>query len=146
VRLALFWLLLWAVWVPLLFVSPVKGNALLAFSALVGIGITLSAVAVAIPTRGARRRVSEAKAAELAELRRTIERERDTALDANHPNRVDAAARLPGLLAYEARIEAVPEWLLDPRSLRRVGLYLLIPLASWVGGALIERLVDVALD
>jgi len=31
-------------------------------------------------------------------------------------------------------------------TLRRGALCLLIPLASWVGGAMIERLVDAALD
>jgi hypothetical protein len=146
VRLALFWLLLWAVWVPLLFVSPVEGNALMAFSVLIGVGIALSAVAIAIPTLGARRCVREAKAAELADVRGAIERDRGAALDPNHPDRAAAADRLPGLLAYEARVAAVPAWLLDSHSLRRVALYLLIPVASWVGGAMIERLVDAALD
>ena len=34
----------------------------------------------------------------------------------------------------------------DVEYLWRFGLYLLIPLASWVGSALVERMVDVALD
>jgi len=146
VRLALFWLLLWATWVPAMFSGALEGNALLAISVMVGVGIALSAVAIAIPTRGARRCVRERKAAELADVRETIERDRGAALDPNHPDRAAAAARLPGLLAYEVRVAAVPESLLDARSLRRVGLYLLIPLASWLGGAMIERLVDAVLD
>ncbi len=113
---------------------------------LVGVGIALSALAIAIPTRGARRCLRETKAAQLADVRGTIERDRVAALDPNHPDRAAAAARLPGLLAYEVRVAAVPEWLLDAHSLRRVGLYLLIPLASWVGGAMIERFVDAVLD
>jgi hypothetical protein len=53
--------------------------------------------------------------------------------------------RLPGLLAWESRVESVPEWPIDAAALRRIALYLLIPLGSWVGGALVERLVDALL-
>jgi hypothetical protein len=146
VRLALFWLLLWAIWVPTLFMMPMERNVLLATVTLMGVGILLSAVAIAISTLGVHRRLRETKAAELANVRGAIERDRTAALSADHPDRAAAADRLPGLLAYEARVEAVPEWLLDSHSLRRLGLYLLIPVASWVGGAMIERLVDAALD
>jgi hypothetical protein len=146
IRLALFWLLLFAMWVPMLFVLPLGGNALVAPALLLGVGIILSAVAIAIPTVGARRCIREAKVVELDEVRLAIERDRRAALDANHPESAAAATRLPGLIAYESHIEAVPEWLLDARSLGRVGLYLLIPVASWVAGALVERVVDTALE
>jgi hypothetical protein len=144
VRLALFWVLLWAIWVPVLFVGPIEDVMGLLMVIVAGSG--LSTVAITLPTLGARRRVGETKAAELAEVRGTIDCDRAAALDPNHPDRAAAAARLPGLLAYEARVAAVSVWLLDSHSLRRVGLYLLIPLVSWVGGAMIERLVDAALD
>ena len=146
VRLALFWLLFWAIWVPVLFTGEMEQNVLLASSVMIGVGIALSAVAIAIPTLGARRCVREAKAAALADVRGAIERDRGAALDPEHPDRAAAAARLPGLLAYEARVAAISGWLLDAQSLRRVGLYVLIPLASWLGGAMVERLVDAALD
>ena len=119
---------------------------MLATTTLMGVGVVLSALAIAIPTLGVHRRLRETKAAELADVRRAIERDRTAALGPDHPDRAAATDRLPGLLAYEARIEAVPEWLLDSHSLQRLGLYLLIPVASWVGGAMIERLVDAALD
>ena len=56
----------------------------------------------------------------------------------------DAAelARLPGLLALESRLEAVREWPFDTSSLARFGLYLLIGLGSWIGAAMVERLID----
>ena len=146
VRLALFWLVLWAIWVPVLFLGPFGGDALPALAILLGIGSALSIVAITLPTLGVRSRLREAKAAELAEVRQAIERDRGAALDADHPGRDAAAARLPGLLAYEDRVAGISEALLDAGSLRRLGLYLLIPLASWVGGAMIERLVDAVLD
>jgi hypothetical protein len=146
VRLALFWLMLWAIWVPFLFLGPVEGDALLSMSAMLGAGSALSAIAVTLPTRGARRRLREAKAAQLADVRDAIEIDRGASLDPNHPDRTAAAARLQGLLAYEARVEGISESLFDAHSLRRMALYLLIPLASWVGGAMIERLMDALLD
>jgi len=49
------------------------------------------------------------------------------------------------MLAYEARIESVREWPFDTSTLSRFALFLLIPLVSWIGGALVERIVDSAL-
>ena len=63
----------------------------------------------------------------------------------------DAAASdrqppLPALLAWEARIESVREWPFDTPTLVRFALFLLIPLGSWLGGAVVERVVDLVLD
>ena len=55
-------------------------------------------------------------------------------------------SRIDELLSWEARVEAVREWPIDARALRRFGLYLLIPLLSWSGGALMERGIDALLD
>ena len=46
------------------------------------------------------------------------------------------------LVAYEERTERVREWPFDAPTLFRFALYLLIPLGSWLGGAVMERLVD----
>ena len=37
------------------------------------------------------------------------------------------------------------EWPFDASTLARFGLYLLIPLGSWAGGALVERLINAIL-
>ena len=58
----------------------------------------------------------------------------------------DAGGRLPGLLAYKHEIESVREWPFDAPTLIRFFLYVAIPLGSWVGGALVERLLGAALD
>ena len=57
-----------------------------------------------------------------------------------------AGAKIPGLLAFENRIESVREWPFDAPTLTRFFLYVAIPLGSWVGGALVERLLGAALD
>ncbi len=50
------------------------------------------------------------------------------------------------LLAYKTQVESTPEWPFDSSTLFRFGLYLFIPIASMVGGALVERVVDMVLD
>jgi hypothetical protein len=57
-----------------------------------------------------------------------------------------AAFVLPGLLAYKHEIESVREWPFDAPTLARFFLYVAIPLGSWIGGALVERLLGAALD
>jgi hypothetical protein len=49
-------------------------------------------------------------------------------------------------LAYPDRVEAMREWPFDSSTLLRFGLYLFIPVASMVGGALVERVLDLVLD
>ncbi len=113
--------------------------AVLGFVLAVATGIFL------IPVRGVHRRVLQAKRHELRRLRAEIARDR-RAVRALGPDAGEAAQRLPGLLAYETRIESVREWPFDTPTLWRFLLYLSIPVASWLGGALVERLVDQLLD
>lgn len=46
------------------------------------------------------------------------------------------------LLDYLEKVGGVREWPFDASALRRFGLYLLIPPLGWLGGALVERVVD----
>jgi hypothetical protein len=145
-RLAFFWLLIWSVFTPFLLLEPtMERGVFLAIAALIVSQIGLSAVALTIPTVDVRRRLRKAKTAELRVVREAIARDRAAIIDPRDPSAAAAAVRLPGLLAWEARIAAVPESLLDADSLRRLGLYLLLPLGSWVASALIEHVVEAAL-
>ena len=56
-----------------------------------------------------------------------------------------ALAKIGGLLALEARIQAAREWPIDFSTIGRLAFYLAIPLVSWIGGALMERAVDAAI-
>ena len=144
VRLALFTLLLWAIWAPgIFFVSEEIARASLGILAC---GVAFSGVSLWLPTRAVRRNIRAAKEAELGQVRSSIEEARGAALDASRADTDTSATRLPGLLAYEQRIADVSESLLDVGTLSRVGLYLLIPLAGWIGGALVERVVNAVLE
>ncbi len=108
--------------------------SLLVFSLVIG------GLALFLPLRGVRERIHAAKAEELSWCRERIRQARDAL--ATGSSRGD----LEELLAWEARITAVAEWPIDSSTLSRFALYLLIPLGSWAGGALVERLIDTLLD
>jgi hypothetical protein len=76
------------------------------------------------------RQIRQAKAVELERLRSEIAR-----LSSRLGADKDAAAQLQGLLAYEARIAATPEWPVDQTMLMRVGVSSLILTVPWFGQA-----------
>ena len=45
-------------------------------------------------------------------------------------------------MAYRGVVENAGSWPLDSSVLFRFALYLLIPLGSWLGGAIVERGLD----
>ncbi len=77
------------------------------------------------------RKIRAAKAAELEHVRDQIDSVRPAA-----NSNADAAMRLQGLLAYETRIAAVPEWPFDETTLFRVGASALILTLPWFGQAI----------
>jgi hypothetical protein len=54
----------------------------------------------------------------------------------------EAPGSLADALAWRAHVASVPDWPLDVPTLRRFVLYLAIPLGSWLGGALVDLLVE----
>lgn len=95
--------------------------------------LLLAAAALLMPLRGARDAIVREKASELARVNDEIRRARA------------GGGALPSLadwIAYRGLIEAVHEWPVDAPTLLRFALYLAIPLGSWFGGALVERMVD----
>jgi len=139
-RIVLFIVILMAVFSP--FGSDPRGAALL-LAALFW-NLTLLLPVFLLPLRGLRRQIRQRKAEELSRTRGEINRARETAASLGAGSA--EAAGLQGLLAFEKRIESVREWPFDAPTLTRFFLYVAIPLGSWVGGALVERLLGAALD
>jgi hypothetical protein len=106
------------------------------------VALAAAATALLLPLRGARQAIITAKRAELdwsdAELRRAR-----AALDGDAAR--GGARTLADLVAWRGLVAAVSEWPLDAPALGRFALYLAIPVGSWLGGALVERIVDVVL-
>jgi len=78
-----------------------------------------------------RRKIRIAKAAELERVRARIEAARN-----------DSGERLQGLLAYEARIQAVHEWPFDQTTLVRVFASAFILTVPWFGQAIVQYFIE----
>ena len=107
--------------------------------------VPVAAAVFVLPLRGLRRQIRSRKAEELTRVREEILLDRNLVARRDSGS-AEASTRLPGLLAFEKRIESVREWPFDASTLTRFFLYIAIPLGSWLGGALVERLLGAALD
>lgn len=114
--------------------------------AVISVTLLCATLSFTRPAQIIRRRIREAKRLELERVRGRIESAREGALSGDPERAPGHAALLPGLLAYEARIEAVNEWPFDTPTLMRFAALAIIATGSWVGGALVERFLGAVLD
>lgn len=93
-----------------------------------------------VPLLPIRKRLRERKAGELQSIQDRIRQ-----LAKNENNLLENSAalqQLQPLLDYRREIRQVKEWPFDSPAFFRLLFYLFIPPLTWVGAALIERLVD----
>ncbi len=109
------------------------------------IALGLAAAALLLPARGVRDRVRRAKHEELERVRRAIQGDIDALADSAIAKRAGTLG-LADLLAYRQYVESIREWPFDAPMLGRFALFALLPLGSWLGGALVERALGSLLD
>lgn len=97
-----------------------------------------ASLALLLPVGGARGRIRGARDAELARVRSEI-RARLEGASAPPP------LSLSDLLAWEARIRGVSSWPYDLGAWLRFAFYVTLGLGSWVGAALVERVLGAVL-
>ena len=107
--------------------------------------VAIGSAALWLPTSGVRRRMLEAKQAELARVHRAMHGDRGAQETLAVANR-DPEPSLADLLAYERFLRDLPTSPFDQGNRIRFVLYLGLPLGSWLGGALVERVIGVFLD
>lgn len=96
-----------------------------------------SIFALLLPTWGIHVRLKALKQAELKQVRKVI------AVRRNPETRtIDDAQQLRADLAIERRLMEISEWPFDAGSYGRVALYVFLGFGSWVGAALVERLLE----
>lgn len=99
--------------------------------------VAAAVVSLVVPTWGIHSRLKTLKRVELAQVRNAIASRRDP-----FTRSVDDAQQLRADLALEQRLMSVSEWPFDAGSYGRVILYVLLGFGSWVGAALVERLLE----
>lgn len=120
-------------------------EALIVLVPLLIVSSCIVLAALLLPVRGLHARLVEAKSAELSRIESAI-RGDNAALAGSPIAQREPPPSLADLIAYKGLVESAPTWPFDGSTVRRLGLYLLIPVGSWVGGALVERALAVALD
>ncbi len=114
--------------------SAAQGNLL--FLVMV---LSMATFAFVGPLATLRQAIQAEKHAELERLREQIREERaqpDAALD---------SPRLANLVGYYQLIDSAREWPVDAANLLKFIGYLLLGLGSWLGGAVVERVLDSAI-
>jgi hypothetical protein len=101
--------------------------------------------AFVFPLIGVRDKILLVKHQELERLRGEIRVERET-LNSGKSTDSPPGPRLANLIAYYQLIEQAREWPIDGANLLRFFMYLLIGLGSWLGSAIVERLLDNSLN
>ena len=103
--------------------------------------IVLAWIGMMLPLRGIRKKIRTAKDKELDWCRQSLMASRD-ALKSG----AGEQQSITEILAYRAMIENIRNWPFDSPTLVRFAIYLLIPLGSWLGGAFVERGLDLFLS
>lgn len=103
--------------------------------------LVMASCAFAVPLLGVHNNIRSVKRLELERLRSLIRKERVVVLD-RLKDENSANPRLANLITYFQLIERTREWPIDAANLLRFFLYLLIGLGSWLGSAIVERLMD----
>ncbi len=126
----------------LLFIGGSAGDAVPFTQALV---VVVAAFSLILPLQGVHRRLADQKRERLARLAEAIREGEEPVLAARPGEAPGASSHLHALLALRAQVEAAREWPWDVSTLVRFALYLAIGMGSWLGGALVERVVDLIL-
>ena len=102
--------------------------------------LVMATVAFIVPLIGVHNNIVSAKRLQLNSLRDEIRVER--AALGKPSDQHQPSPRLANLIAYHQLIGQAREWPIDAANLLRFFMYLLIGLGSWLGGAVVERLLD----
>ncbi len=116
--------------------AAAQGNA-----ALLIMILGIATAAYFIPLFGTRRNIRAAKQGELDRLRTKIRSEREITGAADTAGS-QQSPRLANLVSYYQLIESTREWPIDATNLVRLTLYLTLGLGSWLGAAVVERVLD----
>jgi hypothetical protein len=143
-RQGLLFALLWLLMPSIFALNAMDRSFALPIALLALICVAIATAALLLPVFGVHRRIREAKAAELARVVAAIRGE-PAALAGSAIARREASAGLADLIAWRGLVDSAREWPFDASMRLRFLLYLAIPVGSWLGGALVERLLGAAL-
>jgi hypothetical protein len=118
------------------------GPGAAASNGVIMIAVILGTIASLVySVSGVHRSIRREKSAELEALRERIRSEYG-AVSGESRSEPDGGTQLAGLIAYHDLIEGAPEWPFDAPMVARLALFATLGLGSWLGGAVVERLLE----
>jgi hypothetical protein len=135
--MALLWLLVPAIWA----VNLVDAPFLLVVPVISAVCLAVGSAALWLPTRGVRRRLEEAKERELATVHAALAGD-DAALRRSVLGRRRERPSVADLVAWASYVEGRSTSPFTQATRLRFILYLALPFGSWLGGALVDWLVE----
>jgi hypothetical protein len=136
----------WVLISSILSVFWVIGSAGQANVSVAVIMLAMVTGALVAPTLGVHRSIAIAKATELARVTRAIRGERNATLAPRQADAPPEDSRLGNLIQYQSFVKSVREWPFDLSIASRSLLLILLGTGSWLGGAVVERLLDVLVE
>ena len=113
-------------------------EVLISLSIIIPVSIAL----LIMPMNSIRDRISKEKHIELARIQSAMHGDRSALLES--PISRDASyVGFTGLVLYRQMINEINEWPIDYPVFMRLALYVVIPLLTWFGAAIVERLVQI---
>ncbi len=106
--------------------------------------VLMATMAFGLPLIALHRNILVVKHAELDRLRQQIRDQRAAAIAMGPSAEIDSP-RLANAIGYYQLIDSAREWPVDAANLLKFAGYLMLGLGSWLGGAVVERLLDSAL-
>ncbi len=94
-----------------------------------------------LPLSGIRKKIRAARDRELDWCRQTLKIARD-----EMKSGAGQQQSIAEIMAYRSMIEKIRNWPFDNPTIVRFTLYIMIPLGSWLGGAFVERGLDLFLS
>ena len=94
-----------------------------------------------LPIVAVRSRIFREKAKEIDAVTLAIRGDRDALKNTNIADEADSITR-SNLIIYRDLVERTSEWPITNSSIKRLGIYVIVPLLAWVGAALVERMID----
>ncbi len=103
--------------------------------------VVLAWIGMILPLRGIRRKIKVAKNQELNWCSQSLKVARDELKSG-----AGQQQSISEIMAYRTMIENIRNWPFDNPTLVRFALYIMIPVGSWLGGAFVERGLDLFLS
>jgi hypothetical protein len=137
-------ILVWLLMLSLFAVNAVDPGFLLPVASMTVLCGGLAAAALALCNRGIHRRIREAKQQQIATVNAALRGD----LDARERIAIAGGTSelsVSDLFSYRRFLDDAREWAFDSSAWLRFALYLAIPLGSWLGAAVVERLLEASL-